>query len=62
MDQTQIIQKEIEDNICRYLDRINRIDHEYDEKIDRLMSKRDKKLQTYWELISREQKKLGEVK
>ena len=50
------------DNISRYLDRINRIDHEYEEKIDKLMSKRDKELEIYWELLSREQKILQEVK
>tara|TARA_B110000285_G_scaffold228931_1_gene292774 strand:+ start:2046 stop:2228 length:183 start_codon:yes stop_codon:yes gene_type:complete len=53
---------EIKNNISRYLDRINRIDHEYEEKIDKLMSKRDKELEIYWELLSREQKILQEVK
>ena len=62
MRQIEIIQKEIKNNISRYLDRINRIDHEYEEKIDKLMSKRDKELEIYWELLSREQKILQEVK
>ena len=62
MSQIEIIQKEIKNNISRYLDRINRIDHEYEEKIDKLMSKRDKELEIYWELLSREQKILQEVK
>ena len=54
--------KTINNNIRRYLDRIHKIDLEYDKKIDKLDSERRKEIQIYFEMISQEQKKLQEVK
>lgn len=53
---------EAKNNIRRYLDRINKIDLEYEKKIDKLIDERDKEIQIWFEMISREQKTLEEVK
>ena len=54
--------KTINNNIRRYLDRMHKIDLEYDKKIDKLNSERTKEIQICFEMIDQEQKKLQEVK
>lgn len=62
MDQIEVIRQATKDNIRRYLDRINKIDLEYEKKIDKLIDERDKEIQIWFEMVSIEQKKLQEVK
>ena len=53
---------ELEETMKRYLRRIDLIQLEYDEKIDKLIKLRDKELSIYWELLDRERPKLANKK
>ena len=52
---------ELEETMKRYLRRLDLIQLEYDEKIDKLIKLRDKELSIYWELLDRERKKIEVV-
>ena len=53
---------ELDETMKRYLRRLDLIQREYDEKIDKLIKLRDKELSIYWELLDRERPEFANKK
>ncbi len=53
---------EFKETLERFMQRLDLIQREYDEKIDKLIKLREKELTIYWELLDRERPELANKK